>query len=44
MTLGGMAAAVGLIVDDAVVMLEHVMRRMQEGKAQGPPSLLRAAA
>ena len=33
MTLGGMAAAVGLIVDDAVVMLEHIMRRLQEGKA-----------
>jgi CzcA family heavy metal efflux pump len=31
MTLGGMAAAVGLVVDDAVVMLEHIMRRMQEG-------------
>ncbi len=31
MTLGGMAAAVGLVVDDAVVMLEHVMRRLQEG-------------
>lgn len=31
MTLGGMAAAVGLIVDDAVVMLEHIMRRLQEG-------------
>lgn len=30
MTLGGMAAAVGLVVDDAVVMLEHMMRRMQE--------------
>jgi len=30
MTLGGMAAAVGLIVDDAVVMLEHIMRRLQE--------------
>ncbi len=28
MTLGGMAAAVGLVVDDAVVMLEHIMRRM----------------
>ena len=44
MTLGGMAAAVGLIVDDAVVMLEHIMRRMQEGEAKGPPSILRAAA
>ena len=31
MTLGGMAAAVGLVVDDAVVMLEHMMRRLQEG-------------
>lgn len=30
MTLGGMAAAVGLIVDDAVVMLEHGMRRVTE--------------
>ncbi|HEX7381229.1 MAG TPA: efflux RND transporter permease subunit, partial [Nevskiaceae bacterium] len=30
MTLGGMAAAVGLLVDDVVVMLEHVMRRMRE--------------
>ena len=45
MTLGGMAAAVGLVVDDAVVMLEHVMRRMQEsdGKAAAP-SLLASAA
>ncbi len=44
MTLGGMAAAVGLVVDDAVVMLEHVMRRMQEGEAKDPPTLLGAAA
>lgn len=28
MTLGGMAAAVGLIVDDAIVMIEHIMRRL----------------
>lgn len=44
MTLGGMAAAVGLIVDDAVVMLEHVMRRMQEGTARDAPSILDAGA
>lgn len=44
MTLGGMAAAVGLVVDDAVVMLEHMMRRMQEGIARDRESLLAAAA
>lgn len=44
MTLGGMAAAVGLIVDDAVVMLEHIMRRMQEGSAKGAKGILAAAA
>ncbi|MDQ2891689.1 MAG: efflux RND transporter permease subunit [Pseudomonadota bacterium] len=44
MTLGGMAAAVGLIVDDAVVMLEHIMRRMQEGTAKGAKGILAAAA
>jgi multidrug efflux pump subunit AcrB len=27
MTLGGMAAAVGLIIDDAIVMCEHIVRR-----------------
>lgn len=43
MTLGGMAAAVGLIIDDAVVMLEHVMRRMQEGAAKDTPSIMAAA-
>lgn len=44
MTLGGMAAAVGLVVDDAVVMLEHMMRRMQEQRLTEPGSLLAAAA
>ncbi|MDB6126307.1 MAG: acriflavin resistance protein, partial [Verrucomicrobia bacterium] len=29
MTLGGMAAAVGLIIDDAIVMVEHIMRRLR---------------
>jgi len=31
MTLGGMAAAVGLIIDDVIVMLEHIMRRLGDG-------------
>ncbi|MGH8048954.1 MAG: efflux RND transporter permease subunit, partial [Chthoniobacterales bacterium] len=29
MTLGGMAAAVGLIIDDAIVMIEHIVRRVR---------------
>lgn len=29
MTLGGMAAAVGLIIDDTIVMVEHIIRRMR---------------
>jgi len=45
MTLGGMAAAVGLIVDDAIVMIEHIVRRVREG-AEGAPrhDLIRGAA
>lgn len=35
MTLGGMAAAVGLIIDDAIVMVEQIVRRVREGGAQG---------
>lgn len=31
MTLGGMAAAVGLIIDDTIVMLEHIIRRFRSG-------------
>ncbi|MEM5387771.1 efflux RND transporter permease subunit [Paraburkholderia phymatum] len=34
MTLGGMAAAVGLVIDDAIVMIEHIVRRMREAGAQ----------
>jgi CzcA family heavy metal efflux pump len=35
MTLGGMAAAVGLIIDDAIVMIEHIVRRTRESGAAG---------
>ena len=38
MTLGGLAAAVGLVVDDAVVMLEHIMRRMVEASEADEPA------
>ena len=30
MTLGGMAAAVGLIIDDVIVMVEHIERRLRD--------------
>jgi len=46
MTLGGMAAAVGLIVDDAIVMIEHIVRRLRERKVTEDQfvSSIRAAA
>jgi CzcA family heavy metal efflux pump len=44
MTLGGMAAAVGLIVDDAIVMIEHIVRRMHEAGAQRFEGRVMAAA
>ncbi|MEW5791154.1 MAG: efflux RND transporter permease subunit [Pseudomonadota bacterium] len=43
MTLGGMAAAVGLIVDDAVVMIEHIMRRLSESRERSGTPVLQAA-
>lgn len=35
MTLGGMAAAVGLIIDDSVVMSEHIVRRLHSRDLEG---------
>ena len=32
MTLGGMAAAIGLIIDDAIVMIEQISRRIHQGE------------
>ncbi|MDE1899560.1 MAG: efflux RND transporter permease subunit [Xanthomonadaceae bacterium] len=42
MTLGGMAAAVGLIIDDVIVMLEHLVRRVAV-RGHGTRTLLEAA-
>ncbi len=36
MTLGGLAAAVGLIIDDTIVMAEHIIRRVRENKTEAP--------
>ena len=38
MTLGGMAAAVGLIIDDAIGMVEHLVRRLREREEAGDGS------
>lgn len=44
MTLGGMAAAIGLIIDDMVVMSEHIVRRLREKKhAEGGRTVTAAA-
>jgi multidrug efflux pump subunit AcrB len=42
MTLGGMAAAIGLIIDDAIVMIEHIERRLQQ--ANGDRGAIQRAA
>jgi CzcA family heavy metal efflux pump len=43
MTLGGMAAAVGLIVDDAIVMIEHIVRRLRGSGARTEHQVANAA-
>ncbi|HEX3699828.1 MAG TPA: efflux RND transporter permease subunit [Phenylobacterium sp.] len=42
MTLGGMAAAIGLIIDDAIVMIEHIERRLAETEDKGHATVVRA--
>jgi CzcA family heavy metal efflux pump len=44
MTLGGLAAAVGLIIDDTIVMAEHIVRRVREHKTGVPKDAVLAAA
>jgi CzcA family heavy metal efflux pump len=43
MTLGGMAAAVGLIIDDVIVMLEHIMRRLRGSTGETAERIAHAA-
>ncbi|MDB5480065.1 MAG: transporter [Caulobacteraceae bacterium] len=46
MTLGGIAAAVGLLIDDVIVMIEHIARRAgapgEDGEAAGRDAVLPA--
>jgi CzcA family heavy metal efflux pump len=42
MTLGGMAAAIGLVIDDAIVLIEQIERRLK-GPAKERPKRIRNA-
>ena len=44
MTLGGIAAAIGLLIDDAIVMIEHIARRTGVPGLEHPERTVLAAA
>jgi CzcA family heavy metal efflux pump len=43
MTLGGMAAAVGLVIDDTIVMVEHITRRLRGSTGESQITIMRAS-
>jgi len=44
MTLGGIAAAIGLLIDDVIVMVEHIARRAGAPGVESPRAAVLAAA
>ncbi|HEX4151068.1 MAG TPA: efflux RND transporter permease subunit [Steroidobacteraceae bacterium] len=44
MTLGGVAAAIGLLIDDSIVMVEHIARRTGESTQDQPNTAVLPAA